>query len=318
MPKDIRFLKAAGIDVLSLANNHILDYGEQGVSDTLELCRNENMGIVGGGKDEESANKPYFISIKKRTIGILSFAEAEFNIATQNTAGANHFNYYESFQRIKATKEKCDYLIVLYHGGIEHYSYPSPLLQIKCRKMAEFGADIILCQHSHCIGTIEKYNNATILYGQGNSVFGYRKDNTTWNEGLLVEVTLKEKSPEISLSLLKATKKGIDLAEEVPSKTRIDKMNEMSLTLSNALKIQEMWNQFCNEKAALYLPLLYGKGRVFNKLNRILHNNLIDLFFSKKKKVTTMNLIRCEAHNEVVQTILKDHTSYYLKSDTEK
>lgn len=65
----------------------------------------------------------------------------------------------------------CDYTIVLYHGGKEHYRFPSPNLQKYCRKFIEKGANIVICQHSHCIGCEENYKNGKIIYGQGNFLF---------------------------------------------------------------------------------------------------------------------------------------------------
>ena len=69
--------------------------------------------------------------------------------------------------------------------------------------------------------------------------------------------------------------------------------------------LQEKWCEFCQSQAALDLPLLYGWGHIANKLNRMLGNCLFAWRYSKRKQMTTMNLLRCEAHHEVVQTILE-------------
>ena len=84
-------------------------------------------------------------------------------------------------------KAQCDYAIVLYHGGKEYYRYPSPNLQKTCRKLVEKGADLVICQHSHCIGCEEKYQDGTIVYGQGNFLFDHG-DNEYWNTSLLVQI----------------------------------------------------------------------------------------------------------------------------------
>ncbi len=65
----------------------------------------------------------------------------------------------------------CDKIIVILHGGIEYYPFPSPELQDKCHFLIEEGADIIVCQHTHCAGCIEEYLNGYIIYGQGNLIF---------------------------------------------------------------------------------------------------------------------------------------------------
>mgnify|MGYP002235661412 CR=1 FL=1 len=112
---------------------------------------------------------PYRISAGDIKIGFISFAEHEFTIASENTPGANPFNEEDAIRVIHSLKNECDYVVALYHGGIEHYRYPSPQLQHRCRRLVDSGADYVICQHSHCIGCYETYDNSTIVYGQGIS-----------------------------------------------------------------------------------------------------------------------------------------------------
>ena len=307
-PKDIALLRQLGFRVLSLANNHILDFGLTGVEDTLRLCAENGIHTAGAGETAQAAAKPLLVEAAGKRIGFLSYAEAEFNLATEASAGANHFDPYTAYDEVRRLKEAADYIIVLYHGGIEYHPYPSPLLQKKCRAFAEAGADLVLCQHSHCIGTYEKIGDCTILYGQGNSVFGYREGNPTWNEGLLVEADPETR--EVRFRLLHAAKEGIGLADEAASLARVRKMEEDSKLLDRPEALTSEWRRFCRTMAPMDLPLLYGRGRVFNKLNRMLRNRLIDTVYSRWKKTVTMNLLRCEAHHEVVTTILEEEILY--------
>ncbi len=305
----IDIFKEVGFTALGLANNHIKDCGPEGVLSSLETCKKNHILTVGAGNNEKEAKKPLIIEKNGWKIGLMAFAEHEFNAAYKNEPGANLLDVFNDFDQVKEFKKQVDYLIVLYHGGIEYYEYPSPLLQKKCRKMVDSGADYVVCQHSHLIGTKETYNNGTILYGQGNTVFGYREGNDSWNQGLLVSITLSGNKKETNHILIKATTKGINLGTE----TEQDKIKIILKERAQKIKepdfIEQKWKQFCNDKKALYLPLLYGKSRYFNKLNRMLHNKLIDLIVSPKKKMITHNLIRCESHNEVIQTILNNKQS---------
>lgn len=302
-PQDIKKLKSCGFGVLSLANNHILDFCTQGVEDTLVNCRDAGIVTVGAGKDATVARRPAVVDVAGKRVGIASFAEAEFNLATETSPGANHFDPYSSFDDVRALSAQADYVIVLYHGGIEHYKYPSPLLQKKCRKFAECGADLVLCQHSHCIGTLEQFGNGTILYGQGNSLFGYRTGNSVWNEGLVAAVELD--SQKITFKLLQARENGIAFATPEEAADRLERMRKDSEILNDTALLKEKWRDFCQSQASLDLPLLYGWGHIANKLNRMLGNCLFAWRYSKRKQMTTMNLLRCEAHHEVVQTILE-------------
>ena len=92
-----------------------------------------------------------------------------------------------SFDHVRELRNNCDILIVLYHGGREHYRYPTPELQRVFHKFAECGADVVIAQHTHCIGCAEEYQGKTLIYGQGNFLFD-NSDIEEWQTSLLVEV----------------------------------------------------------------------------------------------------------------------------------
>ncbi|MDY2720464.1 MAG: CapA family protein [Candidatus Faecousia sp.] len=302
-PKHIEMLKNSGFTALAAANNHILDYGEAGLRDTLRACAEQSLPIFGAGNTLEDAGKPMvFTQPDGAAVTVFAFGEEEFNLAGRRSGGAVGFDPYTAYDRIREAKEH-GRVIVLYHGGIEYYRLPSPLLKKKCEKMVDCGADLVLCQHSHIIGTVEKRGQGTIVYGQGNSVFGYRQGSDTWNEGLLVQYdTVKN---EICFFLLKADKSGIRLAQEEERDRRMEQIMELSAQISDEAFLASQWDKFCQKDAALYYGLFYGRGRVVNKLNRILGGRLLNLLYSKKKKMISMNLIRCDAHREVMKTILE-------------
>ena len=301
-------LQSAGFDLLGLANNHIWDCGDEGVLSTLASCRQAGIVTVGAGADAASARKPVVVERGGWKIGVMAFAEHEFNAAAEKRAGANLFDPYESLDEIRALRKECDYLIVLYHGGIEHYVYPSPLLQKKCRKMVECGADLVLCQHSHCVGTSESYNAGTILYGQGNTVFGYREKDPDWNTGLLVKISLTDKeqgAAAIEYLPIVTGQAGADLMAADKAESFLSEFLRRSQKIGDKSFVQSSWQEFCEQKQAHYLPLLLGLGRIVNFVNRKVHNRLLSLLYTKRQYLVTLNLVRCEAHHEVVETILK-------------
>ena len=154
------------------------------------------IGYVGAGDNISEACRPYIIGRNGIRVGIYACAEHEFSIAGPETPGANPFDPLDSLDHISALKSRCDYVIVLYHGGKEHYRYPSPYLQKVCRKMAQKGADLVICQHSHCIGCFEVYNGSALIYGQGNFIFDDNGDDKCWQTSLLVRVSIDER-PDI-------------------------------------------------------------------------------------------------------------------------
>jgi poly-gamma-glutamate synthesis protein (capsule biosynthesis protein) len=235
----------------------------------------------------------------------MAFAEHEFNAAYKNEPGANLLDLYTDFDQIKEFKKQVDYLIILYHGGIEYYEYPSPLLQKKCRKMIDSGADYVTCQHSHLIGTEENYNKGTILYGQGNTVFGYRPNSKTWNNGLLVNIKL-DIDTVISNILINTTTNGIELASKQEQKSIIEVLKNRKEQIKKEDFIENYWTQYATKQEKTYLPLLFGFGVNLIRINKLLKNMIVKLFYSKKQIMRAKNIIRCESHHEVLQTILKN------------
>jgi poly-gamma-glutamate capsule biosynthesis protein CapA/YwtB (metallophosphatase superfamily) len=301
--------KKAGFNLLSLANNHIKDCGPEGVQSTMEACAKAGIATFGAALNLGNAKKPYIEEINGLKIGFIAFAEQEFNTATENEAGANYFDPYEDLDSIAEFKKQVDYLIVIYHGGIEYYEYPSPLLQKKCRKFIDKGADFVSCQHSHCIGTMEEYANKKILYGQGNTLFGYRKGNNSWNHGLLVKIVIdtENRIADVLLMPIHATVKGIEFMDAAQSTKLLSNLYLRSKNLNNEKFIKEAWANFCNKKKEFYFPFLFGFNRYLIHLNRFTKNSIVRLFYSKKRMHTSHNIIRCEAHNEVIQTLLNNH-----------
>lgn len=308
----------AGVNAVSLANNHIRDCGDKGVVSTLEACKTTGIATFGAGHDLEEALREHRFEVAGKQIAIVSFCEREFNYIHDGRMGGKALNVYEDFDRLRALKTEVDYLIVLFHGGIEHHRYPSPLLQKKCRKMVECGADLVLCQHSHCIGTYETYHDGHILYGQGNSIFGYRKDNKMWNEGLVVSVDVAD-SFKVELLPVETKSQGVkesksqrvyetkSLCMAENPETISGPLLERSVMVTDSAFILQQWKEFCDRQETDYLPLLWGWSVNLIRINRILKNLLVKLFIRKRSRNASHNLVRCDAHREVVETILSKY-----------
>lgn len=293
-------------DALSLANNHIRDCGDEGVMTAIDICK--KMGIVtfGAGKDILSAREPKIIEKNGLKIGLISYAEREFNFATNVRPGACFLDPYYDFDRMRQFRKAVDYLIILYHGGIEYFPYPTPELRRKCRKMVECGADLVCCQHSHCIGTIEEYNKSTIVYGQGNSVFGYRENDDSWNRGLLIEVDIQQNDssfkPHISYRGIVATYSGLKWMDRSTSKELDRELKERKNASDKT--IEEAWDKFCHDLGRIHLPLLLGWPRFLVAINRLTNNAVIKMMYGRTASNITHNLIRCDAHREVIEHLL--------------
>ena len=295
-------------DILSIANNHIRDCGDEGVMTALETCKKLGIRTLGAGKSMQEARKPLVIEKCGIKIGLMSFAEQEFNIASDIRPGACYLDLYDDFERIREFRKTVDYLIILYHGGIEYFPYASPELSRKCRKMVDCGADLISCQHSHCIGTIEQYNGSTIVYGQGNSVFGYRDGDNSWNRGLLLQVEFQKAGSSFSSLFtykgMVATPKGLRWMSEDASENLSNELKAREQLSQNRVAVQKEWDKFCASLGKIHLPLLLVWPRILIAINRRTGNLLIKILYGRLAYNNTHNLIRCEAHREVIDNLL--------------
>ena len=294
-----------GIQAVSLANNHIRDCGDEGVQSTIVTCNHYHIETFGAGVNEEMAALPLIVEVRGKKIGFVSFAEREFNYTKSGQMGAKALDLFEDYDRIHELRKKVDCMIVLFHGGIENYRYPSPLLMKKCHKFVDSGADVVLVQHSHCVGAYEQYKGSTILYGQGNSIFGYRRGNEAWNESLLVSVEVEDKV-SVKFTALETQSDGTVCLSHNPEVTMHPFM-ERSAMVTDIQFIETEWQKFCNSIEPLYLSMLYGHGLQINRLNRLLKNNLVRLLYSKWQLNVTNNLVRCDAHREVLETLLNKY-----------
>ena len=179
-------LKALGVSVCGLSNNHIFDFGKKGVADTLAHLHRAGLTYTGYGKNYDDSRKNYFTEAGGQKICLIAVCEHEYSYATQDDEGARPFDCFDTIDDIRAAKAQADRVIVLYHGGKEYCRYPSPRLMKTCRAMVKAGADLVLCQHTHIIGCYEEFMDGHILYGQGNFHFSGHSDTDgeSWNQFL--------------------------------------------------------------------------------------------------------------------------------------
>ena len=172
--------------------------------------------------------------------------------------------------------------------------------------MADAGADFVTCQHSHCIGTREVWNQAEILYGQGNTVFGYRENNDQWNQGLVckIEIDTETLEPAISYIPISSSVDGEHFVDDNQANEILDRFEVESEKIKERRFISENWIRFCLRQSNDYLPMLFGWSNNMIRANRVLKGRLIKLFVRLKQRRNAMNLIRCDAHREVLSTIL--------------
>ncbi len=301
-------LKETQIHAVNLANNHILDHNEQGINSTFEVLNEKQINYFGAGKNIVDAQKPFIQTIKNKRFGFIGIAEHEFSIADKKQYGANPLDIIENLRTIRQLKQKVDHVIVLFHGGKEHYPYPTPNQQKVCRFFIEEGVDAVICQHSHIIGSYEKYKNGLIVYGQGNMLFEKATRNkNTWFEGFLVSLKFNNDSLEFEFIPFEQSKNGIGTKLLDVDKTNkiLNLLNERTKNVSNTDFVEKEWSKLCEKEKYLYASRIHGHNRLLRLLNRKLYFS--DWFYSSKIKNMIRNVIECETHREGLETLWKSN-----------
>lgn len=308
------FLAKAGFTVMGLANNHIGDCGDQGVLDTIAACRAAGLVVTGAGPDSAAAAEPLILEKNGWRIGVMAVAEHEFNAASSDRPGAHIFDPYTAFETVRTLKKATDVVIVMYHGGIEYYEFPSPLLQKKAHAFVDAGADLVLCQHSHCIGTLETYGDGNILYGQGNAVYGYRASRACWNSGLIADIRLVDDGgPPLRFALVPTACQPdgtVRIAGETEAAAILEAVEQRARQIAAPGFIARSWERFCDAESVNYLPHIFAIGKTLTRANRLLRGWLVRTFYTRRRTAIAMNIVRCDAHREVVQTVLERRSRY--------
>jgi poly-gamma-glutamate synthesis protein (capsule biosynthesis protein) len=305
-PEAVMLYDEINVNLFTLANNHIMDQGVEGLYSTIETLQKKKINYVGVGDNLSSAATSFIFRLNNKKIGIYACTEHEFSIAKEKEPGANPFDPLESLDHISELKKEVDYIIVLYHGGKEHYRYPSPLLQKACRKMVDHGANLIVCQHSHCVGCKEDYNSSTIVYGQGNFIFDL-SNSEYWKESLLLELDLDN----YQIDYIPIVKKNnlVRLAGEIGSKRIIDDFYYRSESIKENCFIDKKYSEYAKQINEMYYYSLLGKiskSFLFRIIRRLFPKRITNFIWSRKEKLKLINIIECEAHRELFLASIKD------------
>jgi hypothetical protein len=299
-------IKAIGIDLLTLANNHILDHGEAGLASTLQACRSAGIDTVGAAHSREEAARPFRTQINGRRISVVAAAEEEF-IATDQGAGAFPMDPGALVLKVIAEAADADDVVVLLHAGFEGYLYPSPRLRSLCHQLVQAGARIVVCQHSHVAGCWEEVGNALIVYGQGNFIFHFRNPDISWKRGFLAKVQLSDAGPPRMTAVpfhQPPSGNAIERMAPADETAFMRGLEERSRQIGTPGFVEASWKSFSEELRPSYMARFLAENRIVRSLLR--RSRVSEWFWSAGERRILLNLIRCATHREVLVSALKD------------
>lgn len=295
--KTIASLKYLGINCVTLANNHFRDYGTHGVVTTMKLCTIAGIDYVGAGQNRSEAQKVLYKKIGDYKIAIINCCEHEYSIASESEPGSNPLDPISQYYAIKEARTRADYVIVIVHGGIEHYQLPSPRMVSTYRFFIDSGADAVINHHQHCFSGYEVYKSKPIFYGIGNFCFDWvGKRDDIWNYGYLVNLILEKERVDFEIvpyeqcnNTPKVLPVSGDRATEI--ERQIDSLNRI---IRDNQKLNDEYNKFLNRTSRYYKLSLWSNCYLKDLCNR----GYLPSFVSSKVIRSLQNKIMCESHRD--------------------
>jgi len=194
-------LRKAGFDVLSVANNHILDYDSPALLDTLEYLRNQEIDPVGAGSNLEEAVKPVFKEVNGFKIAFVAATEMadifwDYSYprtfeAKEDRPGVQKLDPDQLVEAVAALKDEVDLIVVSLHWGTEYSDYPLEVQRETAHRLVDAGAKLVIGHHPHCLQGLEVYKDSLIAYSLGNFVFDKQRLSKC-QETVLLKIFFKD------------------------------------------------------------------------------------------------------------------------------
>lgn len=293
----VKALCNMGIDCCALANNHITDGGHQGVIDTINTLDIAGIKNIGAGKNINSIPRHIFFDVKDKKICLYNVCETMYNIPTQDKAGAFIYDEYIVSHEIESLSKISDYLIVIYHGGAEKFRFPSPQTKERFHKMVDSGANMVLSQHTHCVGSEEIYKGAYLLYGQGNFLFRSFKNEFT-DTGLIIEIEIGE-----DITVKKHLVNAVENTVRYDENQDFTEFDKRSALIDDDKYIYQQYQDYCYAELTKYLDAYKSRflgRRVFRKLFPNWYKKyLTGKAYTRTNLLFTLHSLRSEQNREM-------------------
>jgi hypothetical protein len=296
--------------VVGLANNHILDYGKQGLKDTLNTCKEAGLPVVGAGLTLQEAQTPFIKEVKGVKVAIIAIAEYEFNQSENGGAGSAPIDAIDNYQQIKQAKEIADIVILTLHGGNEHFPYPRPGLRKICRHYIDLGVEAVICHHPHVPGAYEYYQGKPIVYSLGNFIFDHATPPKDWDLGYMISLQFDTnmklfKSLELIPYKQSVHLGGIEIIEGVEQEEFLQNIESYKEKLEDNDSWLAEWQKLVNKQTDNYI-LRQFMPVLFRGVGLLTRNTPIGKFlFNRKNSLSKLNLLRCQSHRELLISALE-------------
>ncbi len=298
-------LKGIGTRCVTLANNHFRDFSDEGVLNTLSELSAYGIDYVGGGANLFDAASVLYKKIGNETLAIVNCCEHESSIATDEHCGSNPLNPIQQYYAIQEAKKNADYVLVIVHGGVEHYQLPTPRMQETYRFFIDAGADAVINHHQHCYSGYQIYQGKPIFYGLGNMCFDRSdKRNAIWNSGYLVELSFSNSL--IAHHLIPYhqcdAEAKVMLYNEEEKMAFEQRIEELNAIIADSKELHVSYDQLLTDTRQRYR---FYVEPYRSRIAKFLYRKHLLPSFMRRKYIVLNNVIQCESHRERLVDALK-------------
>lgn len=236
------------INLACLANNHIMDYGKEGLESTISALNKININHIGAANSIQKIYKPFLIEKNNTKVAIINVADGEMcNEKYNNGIGAADIESYKVFDTIREYKSQGYIIMLIVHAGIEFLPVPAPYIQKIYRNFVDEGVDILIGHHPHVVQGVEIYNNKPIIYSIGHfSIF--RKDSRDQEKiGIIPKIYINsQKVIKIEIVPIKLQKNKLILLKD--KKAFIEELKKLSEYIVNPNKLSAIWKAYTHHR----------------------------------------------------------------------
>lgn len=305
--KSIEALKFAGFNMVTLANNHMMDYGKEGLVSTIKICNNYGIQTIGAGVDLNEAKQIKYVKIDNKIVSFINCCENEWSTTHGCAPGCNPLDEVGLFYQIQEAKSNSDYSILIIHGGHEAYEYPSPRMKKLYRWFVDIGIDAVIGHHTHCFSGYELYKEKPIVYSLGNFLFDGPVRATSWNVGAVALLSIEESHSHLDLIPYSQCGEavGISLFSKSEEESwRTIAMNK-SLIIADDSALQRKFDDYTKNNERNILDAIEPFSS--HLIHAAIHKGLLPSLITKKKIRSLLNRVRCEAHRDCLINILNQN-----------
>ncbi|AJE04726.1 CapA family protein [Geobacter pickeringii] len=236
-------LKRAGFSVLTLANNHMMDYGDAGLRDTLATLSRCGIAHTGAGESLTEARQETVVAVRGQRVAFLAYSltyPAEFYAGADRPGTAPGYAPHVR-EDIRRARARADYVVVSFHWGAERAEFPKQYQMETGRAAIDAGADAVIGHHPHVLQGIEFYRGKPILYSLGNFAFGSR--STAADRSVMARLTLSDAGCTVELIPLNVLHRETRYRPEILAGPRgaevVARLNWLSRTFGTVISDSE-------------------------------------------------------------------------------